>query len=124
MLLIAEDYRYRENVNPAFYQDLAPPKNTPQELSPMPVRIIDSSYRSRDELLRETSRRLASCVRRSDTVARLGGVIVPLNTWLKEEGLAGIFRTVRPDLLVVQGPKDADVLKAAGAAPPRRRAMQ
>lgn len=47
-------------------------------------------------------------------VQRVGGVIVPLNTWLKEESLAGIFRMVSPDLLLVRGAQDAAVLRVAG----------
>ncbi len=50
-------------------------------------------------------------------VQHLGGVIVPLNTWLKEDSLAGIFRMVEPDLLVVAGPQDAAVLRAAAERP-------
>jgi acyl-CoA synthetase (AMP-forming)/AMP-acid ligase II/lysophospholipase L1-like esterase len=46
-------------------------------------------------------------------VARLGGRIVPLNTLLKAESLAGIFRTVRPDLLVLRGETDREPLAAA-----------
>ena len=52
-------------------------------------------------------------------VVHLGGVIVPLNTWLKAEGLAGIFRSLQPDLLVVSSPADRAALDAAAAAPPR-----
>lgn len=48
-------------------------------------------------------------------VVNLGGVIVPLNTWLKEESLAGIFRNVEPDVLIVRNRADADVLRAAQA---------
>ncbi|MHB9026185.1 MAG: AMP-binding protein [Armatimonadota bacterium] len=43
---------------------------------------------------------------------RLGGVIVPLNTWLKEESLAGIFRMVQPDILFVRGPRDEFAVRA------------
>ncbi|MFW5857510.1 MAG: AMP-binding protein, partial [Planctomycetota bacterium] len=46
-------------------------------------------------------------------VMRLGGVIAPLNTWLKEESLAGIFGTVRPDLLIVRSGDDAPAVQAA-----------
>lgn len=49
-------------------------------------------------------------------VQRLGGVIVPLNTWLKEESLAGIFTAVAPDVLVVRGAADEMPLRAAGEA--------
>jgi acyl-CoA synthetase (AMP-forming)/AMP-acid ligase II/lysophospholipase L1-like esterase len=49
---------------------------------------------------------------------RLGGVIVPLNTWLKREALEAIFRTVHPDILIVGSPADTEVLAAARARPP------
>ena len=49
-------------------------------------------------------------------VQRLGGVIVPLNTWLKEESLAGVFRSVQPDALFLRGPQDQSVLSALAAA--------
>ncbi len=49
-------------------------------------------------------------------VMRTGGVIVPLNTWLKMESLTGIFSNVRPDLLVVRNRFDQAVLTAAEAA--------
>jgi len=52
-------------------------------------------------------------------VVRLGGMVVPLNTWLKAESLAGIFRNVRPDILVVRSSSDRLPLEAAAAAPPR-----
>ena len=48
---------------------------------------------------------------------RLGGVIVPLNTWLKEESLAGIFASVQPQALFVRGPHDATAMRAAAASP-------
>ena len=35
-------------------------------------------------------------------IQRLGGVIVPLNTWLKEESLRGIFQVIQPHLLCVR----------------------
>jgi fatty-acyl-CoA synthase len=47
-------------------------------------------------------------------VARLGGIIVPLNTWLKRDSLAAIFTRVKPDLLVVQGKGDREALACAG----------
>ena len=50
-------------------------------------------------------------------IARLGGTIIPLNTLLKAESLAGIFRTVRPDLLVVRGSADREPLAALAQAP-------
>jgi acyl-CoA synthetase (AMP-forming)/AMP-acid ligase II len=49
-------------------------------------------------------------------IARLGGTIIPLNTLLKAESLAGIFRTVRPDLLVVRGSADREPLAALAQA--------
>lgn len=48
--------------------------------------------------------------------ARLGGIIVPLNTWLRKDSIEAIFRTVRPDLLVVGGPRDSECLEAAREA--------
>jgi acyl-CoA synthetase (AMP-forming)/AMP-acid ligase II/lysophospholipase L1-like esterase len=51
-------------------------------------------------------------------VQKLGGVIVPLNTWLKEESLAGIFRTVEPDLLILRRPQERAVLRAAQSGKP------
>ncbi len=50
-------------------------------------------------------------------VARLGGAIVPLNTLLKAESIAGMFRNVRPDLLVVRGAVDREPLAALAQAP-------
>ena len=35
-------------------------------------------------------------------VQRMGGVVVPLNTWLKEESLRGVFTTVAPHLLCLR----------------------
>ncbi|HEY3379029.1 MAG TPA: AMP-binding protein [Armatimonadota bacterium] len=43
-------------------------------------------------------------------VQALGGVIVPLNTWLKTESLRGIFATVKPDLLCVRAGDDPEML--------------
>ncbi len=40
-------------------------------------------------------------------VQKVGGAIVPLNTWLKEDSLRGIFTTVEPDILFVSGAQDA-----------------
>lgn len=50
-------------------------------------------------------------------VARLGGIIVPLNTLLKAESIVGMFRNVRPDLLVLRGAADREPLAAAAQAP-------
>jgi len=52
-------------------------------------------------------------------VARLGGVVVPLNTWLKEDSLAGILRSVRPEILVIRSRADRAALDAARAGEPR-----
>jgi len=51
-------------------------------------------------------------------VQRLGGAVVPLNTWLKADSLAGIFRTVEPDALIVRGPLDDIALHAARETAP------
>lgn len=50
-------------------------------------------------------------------VVKLGGIIVPLNTWLRQDSLDAIFETVAPDLLVVHGRGDKDVLACAGRRP-------
>lgn len=50
-------------------------------------------------------------------VARLGGCIVPLNTMLKAESLAGIFRNVQPDVLILRGRMDREVLAALQQVP-------
>ena len=50
-------------------------------------------------------------------VVKLGGIIVPLNTWLKQDSLDSIFATVAPDLLIVQGSADRDVLACASRRP-------
>ena len=50
-------------------------------------------------------------------VQRLGGVVVPLNTWLKEDSLTGIFQNVRPDVLFVRSQHDAAPIRAALAIP-------
>jgi len=54
-------------------------------------------------------------------VVRTGGVIVPLNTWLKKESIQGILETVRPDALVVRNRFDREVLAAACETPIRAR---
>lgn len=43
---------------------------------------------------------------------KVGGTIIPLNTWLKEEALAGILERTRPDILVVEK-ADSPVSKLA-----------
>ncbi len=46
-------------------------------------------------------------------VQKLGGAIIPLNTWLKEESLRGIFTTVEPDILFVSGATDTIPIQMA-----------
>lgn len=46
-------------------------------------------------------------------VQRLGGVIVPLNTWLKADSLAGIFQVVQPQVLFVRSALDVTALCSA-----------
>jgi len=53
-------------------------------------------------------------------VQRLGGAIVPLNTWLKEESVAGIMRTVQPQALFVRGAADVVPVRACAASPGTR----
>ncbi|MHC4873633.1 MAG: AMP-binding protein [Planctomycetota bacterium] len=43
---------------------------------------------------------------------KVGGIIVPLNTWLKEEALLGIMDRTDPDLLLVEN-RDSDAAKLA-----------
>jgi fatty-acyl-CoA synthase len=50
-------------------------------------------------------------------VQRLGGVIVPLNTWLRTDSLAGIFESIKPHVLLVRGPQDQAVLDVARQHP-------
>lgn len=40
-------------------------------------------------------------------IQRLGGVIVPLNTWLKQDSLAAVFKNVNPDILIVRDGREA-----------------
>jgi fatty-acyl-CoA synthase len=49
-------------------------------------------------------------------VADAGGVIVPLNTFLRADAMAGIFAGVAPDFLVAGSPRDRSVLAAAESA--------
>jgi acyl-CoA synthetase (AMP-forming)/AMP-acid ligase II/lysophospholipase L1-like esterase len=51
-------------------------------------------------------------------VVHVRGTIVPLNTWLKSNELAGIMKNVEPDILVVRSDKD-EVLKVAAEPGPR-----
>lgn len=46
-------------------------------------------------------------------LVKIGGQIVPLNTWLKEDSLSAIFANVRPDALLVQSKLDKVVLNSA-----------
>ncbi len=46
-------------------------------------------------------------------VVRLGAIIVPLNTWLRQENIEAIFNNVHPDMLVVNGDKDLAAMVAA-----------
>ncbi|MBN4074037.1 AMP-binding protein [bacterium AH-315-E10] len=46
-------------------------------------------------------------------VVRLGGAIVPINTWLKQDSLDGIFQTVQPDMLIVTDSSDKLVVDVA-----------
>ena len=48
----------------------------------------------------------------------LGGTIVPLNTWLKEDGLSAIMDSVEPDVLMLRTCRDAEALEARDAAHP------
>src|SRR5690606_21570267 len=51
-------------------------------------------------------------------LVRLGGIIVPLNSWLSAENLASIFARVEPDLLICQAERDRHVLDVAPAGLP------
>ncbi|NQZ71096.1 MAG: AMP-binding protein [Lentisphaeria bacterium] len=46
-------------------------------------------------------------------IVRLGGAIIPLNTWLKKDNLEHIFNTVKPDFLICASAKDTDVIASA-----------
>jgi len=108
------------------------------ELAPQRPAVVDGdrrlTYREADDLVERLAAGVHAAVGARPTVAvylpncleyyliywavqRLGGVIVPLNTWLKEESLAGIFRLVQPRALFVRGPKDAPAIRAADASP-------
>ena len=50
-------------------------------------------------------------------VARLGGIIVPLSTLLKADNIAGIFQTIRPDLLILRGAGDQEPREALKQVP-------
>ncbi len=50
-------------------------------------------------------------------VVKAGGVIVPLNTWLRGDSLRSIFETVSPDVLVVSGSGDREALVCAASRP-------
>lgn len=50
-------------------------------------------------------------------VVKIGGMIVPLNTWLKKDSLSAIFETVSPDILVFGGKTDREVHAALADFP-------
>ncbi len=50
-------------------------------------------------------------------VIKIGGIIVPINPWLKANSLQSIFQTVKPDLLVIQNRNDQETLAAAAHFP-------
>lgn len=50
-------------------------------------------------------------------VARQGGVIVPLNTWLKPHGLASILSSIKPDVLVLRSMREGALAETASPAP-------
>lgn len=50
-------------------------------------------------------------------LAKVGGIIVPVNPWLKADSLQEIYRTVDPQLLVVQDSGDTEALTAAATRP-------
>ena len=50
-------------------------------------------------------------------LVKIGGIIIPVNPWLKADSLADIFETVRPDALIVQNKNDKDPLQAAAGRP-------
>ncbi|MCX7591949.1 MAG: AMP-binding protein [Kiritimatiellae bacterium] len=110
-------------------------------LAPKQAAVIDGeqrlSFGEADELVRRIAAALADITGRPSpivsvflpncleyfllywAVARLGGVIVPLNTWLRRESLLGILRRVQPDVLIMRSPEDREVFAAAAAAPPK-----
>jgi acyl-CoA synthetase (AMP-forming)/AMP-acid ligase II/lysophospholipase L1-like esterase len=51
-------------------------------------------------------------------LVKIGAVIVPINPWLKEDSLDAILNTVEPDLLIVQGRGDKEVLACVSKRPP------
>ena len=48
-------------------------------------------------------------------LVKAGGIIVPVNPWLKADSLTDIFATVQPDALIVRDDGDRDPLAAAAA---------
>ncbi|MBR6060222.1 MAG: acyl--CoA ligase [Victivallales bacterium] len=46
-------------------------------------------------------------------LVKIGGVIVPVNPWLKADSLVTIFDTVKPNALIVQNDADKEALAAA-----------
>ncbi|MCK5850053.1 MAG: AMP-binding protein [Kiritimatiellae bacterium] len=47
-------------------------------------------------------------------VACMGGVIIPLNTWLKKSALTGILANIQPDIIIIGSPNDTEIISAAG----------
>ena len=47
-------------------------------------------------------------------VQKVGGVIIPINTWLKDDSLAAVFRNTDPDVVVVQN--DTEVRRLSSVA--------
>lgn len=50
-------------------------------------------------------------------LVKVGGIIVPVNPWLKADSLVDIFKTVKPDILIVQNAHDKDPIAAAETQP-------
>jgi len=50
---------------------------------------------------------------------QLGGIAVPLNTWLKRDSLAAIMDSMDPDVLMLRTYRDADALDACKTKQPR-----
>ncbi len=50
-------------------------------------------------------------------LVKIGGIIIPVNPWLKADSLTDIFATVTPDTLVVQSFADTEPLTAAKTRP-------
>lgn len=50
-------------------------------------------------------------------LVKLGGVIVPINPWLKEDSLDAILATIEPDAVVLQGEGDKELAAAIAKLP-------